>query len=89
MDYKHTDRSKVWVVKWDIMCDLKMNPMRCLPRIPDVVDCADFDIVRIWVYELNNQLEPILELCELENFTVLVTSPLFCYDQTEKPFDIN
>ena len=71
------------------MCDLKMNPMRCLPRIPDVVDCADFDIVRIRVFELNNQLEPILELCGLENFTRLETLPLFCYDQAEKPFDIN
>ena len=59
------------------------------PEKPDVVDCAEFDIVRIWVYEFNNQLEPMLELCELENFTELETSPLFCYDQTEKPFDIN
>ena len=40
-------------------------------------------------FELNNQLESILELCGLENFTRLETLPLFCYDQAEKPFDIN
>ena len=51
------------------MCDLKMNQMRCLPRILDVVDCADFDIVRIRVDEFNNQLEPVSEPCGLEDFT--------------------
>ena len=71
------------------MCDLKMNPMRCLSRIPDVDKCADFDVIRIWVIEFNNQLESILELCGLEEFYKVETLPLFCYDQAEKPFDIN
>ena len=51
------------------MCDLKMNPMRCLPRIPDVVNCADFDIVRIRVDEFINHLEPVSEPGGLEDFS--------------------